>query len=303
MSGNIQHAILSIYMVVALSACASFSKPKPLVLTTDFGTRDGAVSAMKGVAAAVDSRIPVSDLSHEIQTYNIWEGAYRLKQTYSYWPAGTVFVSVIDPGVGSNRRSLVGLTQSGHYFVGPDNGLFTLVGDESGWKEVRVIKESEYRRKGSADSYTFHGRDVYAYVGALLAAGQLNFKGLGQVVAASELVRLPYQKAEVKGKAIFGNIPVLDPNYGNVWTNIPRGLVLSQNPKVRKYSVKIAHKGRVVYTGVLPLVDTFAGVARGTPLLYFNSLLNLSVALNQANFANTHRVGSGPDWTIELLPR
>lgn len=290
-------------MLVVLSACASFTRPRPLVLTTDFGVKDGAVSAMKGVAATVDSRIPVSDLTHEIQTYNIWEAAYRLKQTYSFWPAGSVFVTVIDPGVGSSRRSIVGLTKSGHYFVGPDNGVFTLVGDDSGWSEVRAIKEDEYRRKGSESSYTFHGRDVYAYVGALLAGGQLNFKGLGQIVAPAELVRFPYQKAEVRGKSILGNVPVLDTNFGNVWTNIPRSLVIGKFPKARRYFVKITHNKKLVYSGTLPLVDTFAGVAKGAPLLYFNSLLNLSVALNMANFAARYHVASGPEWNVQIVPR
>jgi S-adenosylmethionine hydrolase len=205
-------------------------------------------------------------------------------------------------GVGSARRSLVARSQSGHFFVGPDNGLFTLVGDESGWNEVHVIKENAYRRKGSEDSYTFHGRDLYAYVGAQLAAGQLNFSGLGESIAPNTLVRLTYQKAEFANGSIKGNVPVLDPNYGNVWTNIPRALILSSYPKARKFKIRIDYKSKRVFEGNLPLVDSFSGVPHGTPLLYFNSLLNISVALNMANFAKTYHVGSGPDWTVLLTP-
>lgn len=294
---------LSLYLVAVLSVgCASMSRPQPLVLMTDFGNKDGAVSAMKGVATAVDARLNISDLTHDVPPYNIWEAAYRLQQTYKYWPAGTVFVTVIDPGVGSQRRSLVARSKSGHFFVGPDNGLFTLVGDDSGWSEVRVIEENAYRRKGSEDSYTFHGRDLYAYVGAQLAAGQLNFGGLGSIYSATQMVKLAYQRPEVNGTSIKGTVPVLDPNYGNAWTNISRATMLTANPKARKFKVIIQHKGRKYFEGVLPLVDTFAGVAKGTPLLYFNSLLNLSVALNQGNFSERYGVKSGPDWTIAVAP-
>lgn len=295
--------LLAILISALLSSgCASLSRPQPLVFMTDFGTRDGAVSAMKGVASAVDSRLYISDLTHDVPPYNIWEAAYRLQQTYKYWPRDTVFVTVIDPGVGSARKSIVAKSKSGHYFVGPDNGLFTLVGDEAGWEEVRVIDEAGYRRKGSEDSYTFHGRDLYAFVGAQLAAGHLRFSGLGTLHSETQMVKLAYQRAEVNGTTIKGTVPVLDPNYGNAWTNISRSMLLTANPKARKYKVLILNKGRKLFEGTLPLVDTFAGVAKGAPLLYFNSLLNLSVALNQANFAERYGVKSGPDWTITVSP-
>ncbi len=295
--------LLAILISALLSSgCASLSRPQPLVLITDFGNKDGAVSAMKGVAAAVDSRLMISDLTHDIPPYNIWEAAYRLQQTYKYWPKETVFVAVIDPGVGSARKSIVAKSNSGHYFIGPDNGLFTLVGDESGWNEVRVIDENAYRRKGSEDSYTFHGRDLYAFVGAQLAAGHLRFNGLGQIYPTAQMVRLGYQKAEISGNSIKGTLPVLDPNYGNAWSNISRSMLLTAYPKARKYRVVIQKGGRSFFTGTLPLVDTFAGVGKGAPLLYFNSLLNLSVALNQANFAERYGIKGGPEWTITVSP-
>ncbi len=301
MSGNVlRHAIF--VLLFTLAGCATFSKPQPLVLMTDFGMKDGAVSAMKGVATSVDGRLIISDLTHDITPYNIWEAAYRLQQTYKFWPEGTVFVTVIDPGVGSIRKSLVARSNSGHYFIGPDNGLFTLIGDESGFSEIHIIKESEYRRKGSEDSYTFHGRDLYAYVGAMLAAGQIKFSGLGQTIQTVNMVRLNYQKAEVNGQMIKGTVPVLDVNFGNVWTNIPRSLILGAFPKARKYKVQIQNKGKLIYESVLPLMDTFSGVTKGAPLLYFNSMLNLSVALNMANFAQRYGVSYGPEWTVSVSP-
>src|SRR3954468_21484199 len=152
-----------------------FSQNKIVVFQSDFGLKDGAVSAMKGVAMGVSPELKLFDLKHEIPAYNIWEAAYRLEQTVQYWPVGTVFVSVVDPGVGTNRKSVVLKTNSGHFIVTPDNGTLTLVAQSLGIAELREIDEKINRRQGSERSYTFHGRDVYAYTAARLAAGGLNF--------------------------------------------------------------------------------------------------------------------------------
>ena len=116
-----------------------------VVYQTDFGLKDGAVSAMKGVAVGVDPALRLDDLTHEIPAFNIWEGAYRLNTTVPYWPAGTVFVSVIDPGVGTDRRSVVLKTESGHFVVTPDNGTLTLVSKSLGIAGLREIDEVSNR--------------------------------------------------------------------------------------------------------------------------------------------------------------
>src|SRR5215217_2093429 len=128
---------------------ASHAAEHALVLQTDFGLKDGAVAAMRGVAVGVSPRIAIHDLSHENTPFNIWEAAYRLKQAAPYWPEGTVFVSVVDPGVGTERKSIVLKTKSGHIFVGPDNGSFTLIAEELGIAAVRQIDETKNRRRGS----------------------------------------------------------------------------------------------------------------------------------------------------------
>ena len=145
----------------------SFAQIKIVVFQSDFGLKDGAVSAMKGVAMGVSPELKLYDLTHEIPAYNIWEAAYRLEQTVTYWPAGTVFVSVVDPGVGTERKSVVIKTQTGHFIVTPDNGTLTLVAQSLGIEAVREIDEVVNRRKDSQKSYTFHGRDVYAYTAPL----------------------------------------------------------------------------------------------------------------------------------------
>ena len=193
-----------------------------VVYQTDFGVKDGAVSEMKGVACGVDPNLKLYDLTHEIPAFNIWEASYRLWQTAPYWPAGTVFVSVVDPGVGTNRKSVVAHTKSGQYIVTPDNGTLTLIAEKVGIDAVREIDETRNRRAGSEASYTFHGRDVYSYTGARLAAGVIGFEGVGPELDPAKIVTVPYTHAGFapEAHAVFGGIPVLDPQYGNVWTNI-----------------------------------------------------------------------------------
>ena len=271
-----------------------------LVLQTDFGTKDGAVAAMRGVAFGIDSTLPIFDLSHENTPFDIWEAAYRLNQTAVFWPAGTVFVSVVDPGVGTERRSVVLKTKSGHFFVGPDNGSWTLVAESLGIEAVRVIDETKHRRAGSEKSYTFHGRDVFAVVGAKLASGAITFEEVGGE-SPGDIVRLAYEHARVDGGVIIGAIPYLDFQYGNVWTNIDEATFAKLAPRIGdRFRVRIAKAGQEVFTEQLPYVRTFGDVSNGAPLLYLNSLMNVSFALNQENFAQTHHVGYGGAWSVRI---
>jgi len=271
-----------------------------VVFQSDFGLRDGAVSAMKGVAFAVDPSLPLFDITHDIPPFNIWEAAYRLKQTAPYWPTNTVFVSVCDPGVGTERRAVVLRTRTGHRFVTPDNGTLTFIAETLGVEELRVIDTAKQRLKGSEGSYTFHGRDLFAYVAARLAAGRLQMPDVGPL-ATNGVVALPYQRAEFADGTVRGNIPVLDPQYGNVWSNIGKGVFDRLKPRTGElFRVRILEQGKVVWTGTLPFVDSFGNVPEGKPLLFANSLLEMAVALNQGDFAKTFGVHSGPDWSFEI---
>lgn len=273
---------------------------KIVVFQSDFGLKDGAVSAMKGVAMGVSADLKLFDLTHEIPAYNIWEAAYRLEQTVTYWPAGTVFVSVVDPGVGTDRKSVVLKTKSGHYIVTPDNGTLTLIAESLGIEEVREIDEAVNRRKGSEKSYTFHGRDVYAYTGARLAAGTISFEQVGKLLP-KQVVSIPYQKALLEGNKIKGTISILDIQYGNIWTNIPAELFNKLNAKVGDKLHVVIFKNKIKnYEGTMPYSETFGAVAKGKPLAYLNSLLQLSFALNQGNFSATNKIYSGSDWTVEV---
>ena len=235
--------LLSIFALLS-TAIASFAQNKIVVFQTDFGLKDGAVSAMKGVAMNVDSSLKLFDVTHEIPAYNIWEAAYRLEQTVPYWPAGTVFVSVVDPGVGTNRKSVVLKTNTGHFIVTPDNGTLTLVAQSLGIAAIRTIDEVANRRKGSEKSYTFHGRDVYAYTAARLAAGVITYEQVGAILP-NQVVAIPYQKATIVNNKIKGTISILDIQYGNVWTNITADLFKQLNIAVGdKFNITIYNKAK-----------------------------------------------------------
>lgn len=271
-----------------------------LVLQTDFGLKDGAVAAMRGVAIGVSASLSIHDLSHANTPFDIWEGAYRLKQAAPFWPAGTVFVSVIDPGVGTERKSVVLKTKSGHYFVSPDNGTLTLIAEELGIDAVREIDETKNRRRGSERSYTFHGRDVYAFVGARLAAGVITFEEVGPALP-SRVVSIPYERARIEGGVLIGTIPFLDFQYGNVWTNLDEALFAKLGAKIGDpLRVTIARAGKVIFSGEMPYARTFGDVADGAPLLYLNSLMNVSFALNQGDFAKAHGIACGAEWSVRV---
>jgi S-adenosylmethionine hydrolase len=285
---------------LALMVFAQVGSAQSLVLQSDFGIDDGAVAAMKGVAFSVSRTLPIFDLTHAIPAFNIWEAAYRLHQAAPYWPQGTVFVSIVDPGVGSNRKSIVLKTKSGHYFVSPDNGSLTLVADYLGVEEIREIDEARNRLKNSEQSYTFHGRDVYAYTGARLAAGVITFEGVGPKLN-TDLVRIPYQKPVFENGEIKGTIPVLDVKYGNVWSNIDQAtfqkLDVKQGEKIR---VLIQQGAQILFDGEVAYVKTFAEVGIAQNLGYINSLLNFSLGINQGNFSDRYKVYSGFDWSITV---
>ena len=284
-----------------MSGFVGRAQNKIVVFQSDFGLKDGAVSEMKGVAMGVSTDLKLFDLTHEIPAYDIWSAAYRLQQTVPYWPAGTVFVSVVDPGVGTERKSVVLKTRTGQYIVTPDNGTLTLIAESLGIGEIREINEAVNRRQDSRKSYTFHGRDVYAYTAARLAAGVISYEQVGPLLAKQEVVSIPYQKAELKGAMVTGTIPVLDVQYGNVWTNIPSELFQELHITFGEMmKVRILHQGREVYAGVMPYTSTFGAVAVGKPLAYLNSLLQLSFALNQGDFAAVNKIGSGGEWQVEV---
>ena len=298
MKKTITSAIIFLFMTITTVAQNGI-----VVFQTDFGTKDGAVSAMKGVASNVDANLKLYDLTHDIPAYHIWEAAYRLDQTVIYWPVGTVFVSVVDPGVGTTRKSVVVKTKTGHYIVTPDNGTLTLIAQSLGIDSIREIDEVNNRRKNSGASYTFHGRDVYAYTAARLAAKKISLDQVGPMIN-TPVVSIAFQKAALQENKLKGTIAILDIQYGNIWTNINQEEWKAFQKIAHKKNellVEIYHHQKQVYKGNMPFENTFGAVAVGKPLAYLNSLMNLAIALNQGSFAQKFKVNAGSDWTITLV--
>lgn len=275
----------------------------PLVFQSDFGLGDGAVSAMYGVAYSVCPELPMHDLTHDITPYSVWEASYRLIQTVSYWPENTVFVSVVDPGVGSDRRSIVARTKSGKYIVTPDNGTLTHVLRMDGVDQVRQIDEKRNRLPNSGESYTFYGRDVYAFTGARLASGAIDFAGVGPEIPVDSLVGLPVVEPWKDGSAVCGTIDVLDVRFGSLWTNIPREMFRETGIHYGDHlSVTIEDDTRTVYRNIITFARSFADVFVGEALVYVNSLDCLAVAINQGSFARAYNIGTGNSWRIRIEP-
>ncbi|WP_029186815.1 SAM hydrolase/SAM-dependent halogenase family protein [Streptococcus suis] len=272
-----------------------------LVLQSDFGLVDGAVSAMIGVALQESRDLVVHHLTHDITPYNIFEGSYRLFQTVEYWPEGTTFVSVVDPGVGSKRKSVVALTEQNHYIVTPDNGTLSFIKKYVGIKAVREISEVANRRANTEHSYTFHGRDVYAYTGAKLASGHISFEEVGPELSVDKIVEIPTVPTEVGSDYVKGAIDILDVRFGSLWTSITREEFYTLQPQFEdRFEVTIYNNDMLVYQNQVTYGKSFADVRIGQSLIYINSLYRVGVAINQGSFAKAYNVGVGQNWHIEI---
>ncbi|WP_173917880.1 S-adenosyl-l-methionine hydroxide adenosyltransferase family protein [Halobacillus sp. Marseille-Q1614] len=272
---------------------------KTLIMQSDFGLSDGAVNAMYGVAHSVDHDLKIYDLTHDIPPFDIWEASYRLWQTISYWAEGTVFVSVVDPGVGSTRRSIVVKTGAGHYVVTPDNGSLTHINRTEGIAEAREIDETVNRLPRSGESYTFHGRDIYAFTGARLASGVITFEEVGPKLDVNSVVSLAVKEPQLKQDETEGMIDVLDVRFGNLWTNISRDLFKQIDiPYGGQVEVEIQHGGRSIYQNIMTFGRSFADTYKGEPLVYINSLDNMAIAINQGSFAKAYGIRTGSNWIV-----
>lgn len=274
---------------------------KPLiVLITDWTYKEGAIMSMKGVMKTIDPTLDITDGTHEIPQYDIWSASYRLHQSMRFWPKGTVFITVVDPGVGTPRKGVAALTKDGYVIICPDNGTLTHIAKDQGIAEVRQI-HPHLRLPSTQGTSIFHGRDIFGYVGAKYASGELTFAQLGETFDIREIVSLPDLRAGVEADIIFGQLEIDDPNFGNVWSNIPiqwlydAGYTLEDDIHVTIYN-----KVEVVFDRVLPLRSSFGSVDIGSPVAYVNELMVLAFAICQGSFAKTYQIRYGIDWKVEI---
>ena len=272
-----------------------------LVFETDFGRKETSVSAMYGVVKSVDRNIEIIEATHELPPFDIYTASYRLWQAMEYWPAGTVFVSVVDPGVGTKRRACVALTEDGYYIVTPDNGSLTHVRRTHGIAAVREIDETINRRRGSEGTAVFHGRDLFGYCAARLTSGIITFEQVGPSYSPDEIVMLDIPSFHADEGRAEGFIEIDDPNFGNLFTNIPIQDMLDHGFSYGDaVHTVIKNKGSTVYEADLPLEPSFGAVSKGQPLLYNNELMKVSLSIAEGDFMHTYGVHYGKDWHISL---
>ena len=276
-------------------------KCSALVLQTDFGLADGAVCAMYGVARGVSPELPIYDLTHEIEPYHIWEASLRLIQAVPYWPAGTVFVSVVDPGVGTARKASVALLRDGNYVVTPDNGTLTHLFYEPGIREIREIDESVNRYPGTEHIAVFHGRDLFAYTAARLAAGVISFEGVGPAYPVEDVVLLP--QGLIKAKTEEGRVEGFVGSVGDPFGSIALNVLTADFRKAGfahgdLVHVTLARRGEVYFEQDVPYAKSFGFVPVGAPLLFDSSTNYIELGINQGSFRDKYQVQEGEDYSF-----
>jgi len=253
-----------------------------IVFMTDFGTANDAVAICKAVMLGITPDARIMDITHQVTPFSIEEGARFLEGVTPYYPAGSVFVAVIDPGVGTSRKAVIVKSKKGQYFVLPDNGLITPVIDRDGLESAREITNTGWMI-GEAVSSTFHGRDIFSPAGAHLAAGW-DYTLAGPEV--QQLVRLTPKTATVTEKGIEGEVIALDDPFGSLISDIPgeefHNLGYTVGDKV---TVQLDKK-----PFTLPYAKTFMDVPVGDPLLYVDSRGRVGLALNERNFSQVHKI-------------
>ena len=290
---------LSLPAILALAGCGAPPPPRSaapaphtIVFMTDFGAANDAVAICRAVIFSIAPDVRLTDITHQVTPFSIEEGARYLAGVTPYYPAGTVFLVVIDPGVGTSRRAVIVKSKKGQFFVLPDNGLVTPVLDRDGFDSAREITNPAWMIH-SAVSSTFHGRDIFSPAAAHLAAGW-DFTLAGPEVP--QLVRLTTKTSTTLDKGISGDIIGLDDPFGSLISDIPAG-------DFQKLGYHLGDKVTIQLNKksvTLPYVKTFMDVPVGSSLLYVDSRGRIAIAINQGNYSRQFNIV--PPATI-FIPR
>lgn len=272
-----------------------------IVWQTDFGLKWGAVAAMRGVCKQVDPTLECMDITHEIEQYNIPAASREIMYVEPFWPKGTIFVSVVDPGVGTERRACVAKLKDGNYIITPDNGTLTHLFYQVGIEEIREIDESVNRYPGTEEVSVFHGRDIFAYTAARLAAGVITFEQVGPSYPVEEAVIFEQDliQAKVKGTIIEGVVSSVSDPFGSIALNI-----LSKDFKAAGYAhgekvmVTLKRNGQAYFSKEVLYQKSFGFVAVGEEILFDSSTNYIELGINQGNFKETYQVGAGSEYTF-----
>jgi len=274
-----------------------------LVFQTDFTYAEGAVSSMYGVVKTVDRELEIFDGTHQIPQYDTWSASYRLYQSVRFWPEGTIYVSVVDPGVGTSRRACVAKTKDGYYIVTPDNGSLTHYKKWVGIEAVREIDESvnRLRGKGTDEVAIFHGRDLFGYTAARLASGIIDFEGVGPEYPVEEIVEHEIFEPVIEPGKVTGMFEIEDPNFRNLWSNIPLNKFREAGFEYGDIlNVTIRRGEEVAFQKKVLFHKSFGMAAKGEPIIYNNELMKIGMAVSMGSFIKEYGVNFGPEWTVEF---
>jgi S-adenosyl-L-methionine hydrolase (adenosine-forming) len=257
--------------------------PSIIKLTTDFGLRDHYVSAMKAVILGIRPDIRFVDISHEIPPQDIMAGAWVVRNAAMLFPPGTVHLVVVDPGVGTDRNP-VAIQIGNQFFVGPDNGIFSLIGEDFDYEAVTLDNQDYWRTERSN---TFHGRDIFAPVAAHLAGGTEMSK-LGKPLEKLVTYRWAMPISDKDG--IQGWVVHID-RFGNLVSNIPSALI-EETVQASKSRIYVGN------TILHEIVTTFGSVPDGEPAAYIGSSGKLEIAINKGNAKEMLGVEKGAQISI-----
>ena len=272
-----------------------------LVFQTDFTYKEGAVCAMYGVVKSVDRSLEIIDGTHELPQYDTWSASYRLYQSMSFWPKGTIFVSVVDPGVGTSRKACVAKTSNGYYVVTPDNGTLTHIKKYMGIDEVREIDETVNRlkRDDNTEVAIFHGRDLFGYCAARLASGIITYEEVGPAYSVEKIKTHEILEPHIYDDRIEGIFEINDPNFGNLWSNITLKSFKEAGFKFGdKIHTEIYHKDEKVFDDELYYYQSFSTAANHTVMIYNNEINKIAMAVVIGNLCKEYNLDVGPDYRV-----
>lgn len=274
-----------------------------IVWQTDFSLDWPFVATMKGVCKQVDASLECVDSTHTIEKFNVLEASQQLNYVEPFWPKGTVFVSVVDPGVGTPRKASVALLKDGNYVITPDNGTLTHMYYNIGIEAIREIDETKNRYQGTESVSVFHGRDLFAYTAAKLASGQITFEEVGESYSLDDIVLLDYEylKADVKNEDIQGIVSNVSDPFGSIVFN-----VLTEDFNRVGYHegdyihIVLENEQGVYFDENVLYAQSFGFVDIGQPVIFNSSSNYISIGLNQGSFKDVYQVKAGLQWKVQF---
>lgn len=271
-----------------------------VVMQSDFGISSGLVASMHGMCKIVDSELITCDITHLLPAFDIKAASYCLQYTVPYWPVGTVFVSVVDPGVGTSRRASVAKLKNGSYVVTPDNGTLTYLHSMIGVEAIREIDEEKNRYQETKDVHTFHGRDLFSYCAAKLASGIISFEEVGKEYPTEEIVLHEVYTAEVQEGYVKAAIQSYDP-FGSAELSVLNSEFSKTGFSIgEKLHVVVGEDGKTVFDGMIPYERSFGYVEKGEDVLFNDLASFVTIGSNQAGFLQKYGLDDKEAYTVEI---